>query len=79
MPKAIQNAPQLTTGLSLYYLAFQALSTERTELGFIPWSAIQEYCRINELSTEQTQDMHYLFLRMDMQRNEFLAKKSKEK
>ncbi len=43
LPEAIQNAPELLSGLELYYDAFHDLLTCRGMGGPIPWTAMREY------------------------------------
>lgn len=50
LPDFIRDAPQLFPWLVPYYNAFEELSTDRPmggfgDVGFIPWSSIDRYCR----------------------------------
>lgn len=46
LPEKVANAPELLTGLEMYFVAFTRLNTCR-QIGFsfgpIPWTAIREY------------------------------------
>jgi hypothetical protein len=67
-PERIANAPDLLTGLELYYLAFFELCDSRNvgmTLGPIPWKVIHDYCKAYNLSEEQTEEMHYHIREMD--------------
>ena len=78
IPKSIQNAPDLTLGLQLFYEAFSDLSSSRVsgmEEGLIGWSTIQDYCERLDLSEEQTADMHYHINELDLARRKFLNDK----
>lgn len=62
LPEHIQNAPELTHGLVLYYNAFQDLSSCRSlgmSLGPIPWTAIDQYCQRHGIKDEQYDDMFH--------------------
>ncbi len=78
VPKRIQNAPELSLGLELYFLGFMDLSNSR-QIGFgsgpIPWGAIQEYCLYNDLDVEQVEDMHYHISHLDTVWRDFYAQK----
>jgi hypothetical protein len=55
-------------GLELYYIAFLELSTCRAfgmSEGPIPWTAIQEYCLVNEIEGEQKEDLLVIIRDMD--------------
>lgn len=82
LPERIQNAPQLQTGLALFYMAFMDLTTERQvgeAIGAIPWTAVDRYCEANELYGEQREDMFYHIGRLDRAYIEwFFAKQKKE-
>lgn len=78
-PDRIANAPELTLGLELYYLAFMELTDSRQmgmSLGPIPWKVIREYCRELGLSEDQTEEMHLHLKEMD---SVFLAFNRKKK
>lgn len=53
LPDPIANAPDLWPWLHPYYAAFEELSSDRDidyftgNVGFIPWSSIDSYCRRN--------------------------------
>ena len=82
VPKRIQNAPQLSLGLELFFNSFMDLTSSR-QIGFgpgpIPWAAIQEYCLHSEFSEEQTEDTHYHVTRLDTVWRDFHAKKEGDK
>jgi hypothetical protein len=69
LPQAIQNAPELTIGLELYYGAFFDLDPDRPQshggLGPIPWSSIHSYAVAWALDEEQTDDLFYYVRQMD--------------
>lgn len=68
LPQKIQNAPDLQTGLAIYFDAFMDLNTCRPmglEPGPIPWLAINQYCDTLEVDKEQREDMHYFIREMD--------------
>ena len=68
LPNRMQNAPELTLGLGIYYNAFTNLSTSRPlgmAEGPIPWHIIEQYCEKLQLSPEQNDDMHFLIREMD--------------
>lgn len=68
IPRKIRDAPALRLGLELYFMGYQDLARSRPgglTTGPIPWGAIQEYCAWNELSREQTEEMHFYISRMD--------------
>ena len=67
-PDKIANAPELISGLELYYLAFFELTDSRQigmALGTIPWKVIHDYCVANELSEDQREEMHHHIRAMD--------------
>jgi len=67
-PEAIQNAPELDFTLGLFYDAFMELSTCRPigmDQGQIPWTAINDYCRMVDISENQADDMYYYIRMMD--------------
>jgi hypothetical protein len=53
----------------LFYLAFFDLTTERS-MGFgegpIPWSKIEDYARIKNITGDQKSDLHQFIREMDM-------------
>ncbi len=67
LPKAIQEAPSLFTGLELYYAAFLDLQNCRTGMGDGPisYTATREYGVVNEFSDEQIEDLHYFIPKLD--------------
>ena len=67
-PESIQNAPELSAGLGLYYTAFLDLHGCRQlghALGPIDWLTIDRYCERYKLEGEQYEDMHYFVSHMD--------------
>lgn len=67
-PDRIANAPDLTMGLELYYLAFFELSDSRQigmSLGPIAWKTIYDYCVAYRLSEDQTDEMFHHIRAMD--------------
>lgn len=80
LPEKIKNAPELLRGLSLYYNAFQDLSSTRAvgmSLGPIPWMAINDYCLTYEITGEQREDMFYHVAAMDNVYRSHVESKSK--
>lgn len=68
LPKRVQNAPSLWTGLELYYSAFMELHSTRPSsmgVGPIPWTAIKDYAFAYDLDSEQTQDLFYFVRTID--------------
>lgn len=82
LPDKIQNAPQILLGLDLYYFAFLDLTADR-RLGFgagpIPWASRQLYAEKNDLSEEQTEDLHFFITTMDKAYLEYFEEKAKVK
>lgn len=82
IPDAIANAPDLYTGLELYYVAFMDLSASRalgSAEGPIPWPVIDYYCRAMQFSEEQREDAFYYIAAMDKAYLDFQAEKFKSK
>lgn len=52
LPDVIANAPELLLGLDTYYEAFVELSTCRTDLGPIPWTAVDRYAERHSFEGE---------------------------
>lgn len=80
LPDRIQNAPQLLRGLSLYYNAFQDLTTTRQSgfgIGPISWQAINDYCLTYGIDGEQREDMFFHIVRLDAAYREHVDKKHK--
>lgn len=68
LPDRIQNAPNLSPELEIYYRAFWELSTCRSvgfALGPIPWLAIRKYAEVGEFDSDMTQELHYYIRAMD--------------
>jgi len=69
LPESIANAPSLSPGLELYYIAFLDLMSCRQmgmSSGPIWWTTVQEYCNLLKLSEEQTEAMHFHIKEMDL-------------
>jgi hypothetical protein len=82
IPDAIANAPILTEGLELYFMAFLDLTTCRSygmSEGPIPWTAIKDWATYNGLSVTQTEDLFYMVREMDNAYLDYRAKKQKQK
>lgn len=82
IPDAIANAPILTEGLELYFMAFLDLTTCRSygmSEGPIPWTAIRDWAAYNKLSTYQTDDLFYMVREMDNAYLDYRAKQQKKK
>jgi hypothetical protein len=81
LPERIQNAPELLTGLELYFEAFIELNTCRStgwSPGPIPAWCIDEYsCRLN-LTEDEAEDLLYHIRKMDAAFLEHIAKKNKD-
>ncbi len=82
LPKAIQNAPELEQRLELYYHAYTELDSCRQigwNLGPIPWTAIRQYCEMEELEGDQQMAMFYHIRAMDVAYLTHLKKKRGKK
>jgi len=71
--------PLLLPGLEMYWIGFLELTSDR-QIGiggesWIPWTAIRLYCKESNLSTEQTEDMHYYIKAMDVAYLQHIKKK----
>lgn len=69
LPKAIQEAPELWSGLELYFNAWVDLDSCRAigmVAGPIPWTAVEDYCKALGLDQEQRSRMHRLIRAMDI-------------
>lgn len=77
MPKELdKEKPELKHSLLFVWNSFWELNTERHELGSIPWSSIDRYCKRYELNTDNEYDDFLLYIReMD---NFFISLKSKK-
>lgn len=72
LPEKMADAPELATGLELYYYAFgDLMGSRQIGMGYgpIPWKAVQEYCEHHGLDEHQTLAMHHHIQAMD---SEFL-------
>src|SRR5690606_27200047 len=81
IPDFIKNAPELMPGLEVFLEAFWDLSTCRQigmGLGPIPWTSVQEYCRINGGGEDFNRDIHYHVRQLDIAYLEWANKNSKE-
>lgn len=68
LPKAIQEAPELTLGLEFAYQAYWDLNSCRSYgfgMGPISWSFIMDYARAHELEPDEIDDFTYLIRKMD--------------
>lgn len=78
-PEGIQNAPELSPGLGLYYTAFLDLHGCRqlgTAMGPVDWLTVDRYCERHELEGEQYEDMHYFISHMDAAYMKYETEKS---
>lgn len=81
LPDAIANAPELWLGLDLFFIAFQDLSTCRSQgygEGPIGWVSIAEYCAVHEIEGEQFEDMLFHIQHMDAAYLKYRASKIKK-
>lgn len=84
IPDKIANAPELLTGLELYYDAFLELSTCRMfsmgVVGPIPWTAVLNYAESHGLAGEDDFYLLVSYIRgMDEVFMKHMAKKMKDK
>lgn len=82
IPDAIANAPILTEGLELYFMAFLDLTTCRNQGmgdGPIPWTAIKDWAMYYGLNELQTDDLFYMIREMDAAYLDYRAKQQKNK
>lgn len=79
LPSRIQNAPTLMDGLEIYQLAFNLLTTSRQLsqgcIGPIPYAAISNFCREEEITGELRDDVFYHVERLDNAYLKHTAKK----
>lgn len=64
------NAPDLQVGLNFYYEAFLDLTTCRVIGGMgsegpITWLVIDQYCKANDITGEQREDLFYHISKLD--------------
>lgn len=79
LPEAIQNAPELLSGLKVYHEAFNSLDADRGATDRIPWTAMRRYADWLELTEDEFYRFVYLIREMDEERADFLkTKKSKQ-
>lgn len=79
IPDAILNAPELQDGLDLYLNAYVELGTCRPPDGYIPWTAIVDYCRAYEFDRELIDETLIIIRRVDQEILEFRNEKAKKK
>jgi hypothetical protein len=82
LPERIQNAPNLFTGLELFFQAFVELNTNRNtgwSAGPIPGWCIDDYADRLELTKEEAEDLTYHIRMMDQAFLKYSARKNKEK
>jgi len=82
IPDEIAFAPEIGSGLELYYYGFMDISSSRQigmGLGPIPWKIVHDYCVALELDEDQTEAMHYHIAEMDGAFMEHNRSKSKGK
>ena len=80
IPEAMQNVPVLGPGQEIYFHAFLELTTSREAgmgLGPIPWHVIQNYCKHNDFSPAETEDMHVVIRAVDNAYLEFENKRTR--
>lgn len=76
LPPKIAEAPELYLGLDFFYEAFLELNSCRflgMSEGPIPWTALNTYCEVYEITDEQKLDFFYLLRAID---NEYLKYQS---
>jgi len=81
LPERIQNAPDLLTGLELYFDAFIELNTCRQQgwgPGPIPWWCIQEHADFLGLTDEESEDLRYHIRMMDEAFLKHIARKNEK-
>lgn len=78
IPDRILNAPQLLSGLGMYYDAFFDLDTTRSHnFGFerISWQSVKDYAEAYEYNEHQLAFVLYVIPRMDNALREFKEKR----
>jgi hypothetical protein len=69
IPEQFLNAPELFSGLDLYYMAFMDLTSCRQlsqgVMGPISWANLQSYCNEYGIHGEQREDLFYFTMKMD--------------
>ena len=69
LPPKVENAPELTQGLSFFYHVFMDLTTTRplTDIseGPISWLALDAYCRHHKITGLQREDVEFVIPQMD--------------
>lgn len=80
LPDKVANAPQLLTGLDIYWDAYVALSTCRPPAFAgvmpIPWASVDAYARAQDFDEEQHYRLWYCVSMMDKEFTRYV--KSKE-
>lgn len=77
LPSKLANAPEVSLGLELYYLAFCDLSSCREQgyvEGPVSWLTINAYAIAKNFEGEQREDLFYLIQRLDAAYMTFRAK-----
>lgn len=83
-PDAIKDAPSLREDLSVYWEAFQHLSTCRAFAGMngvpgpIPWTAIETYALRHEFVDGAFDDLVIIIREMDSAYGDYMLKKQEE-
>lgn len=79
VPAAIANAPELEFGANLFLNAFVELSSCRSQDGPIPWTAMIDYCTVNELDAELRDELMYIVRSVDSDIMAYRAAKAESK
>lgn len=82
LPDKIKNKPEITTGLDLYWKAFQDLSSDRDigmGVGPIPWSAMHTWASRNHIRGDDFERFVLVLRGLDNVYMEKQGKKSKGK
>lgn len=81
LPPSIQNKPQLTIGLDLYWKAFVDLSADR-EIGMaegpIPWSAVHLWAQRRGIHGDDFERLWFIIHDMDVVYMEHQGKEAKK-
>lgn len=79
LPPAIANAPELYDGLDFFLESYMDLNSNRSgETGYIPWTAVKDYCQFYDVDSETMGEMFFHFQAMDDARSEYLQKKQEK-
>lgn len=68
LPDRIQNAPEMTWGLELFYLAWRELDTMRPVAmaeGAIPWSAVLDFAIAHDIDGDLREELCYQVRALD--------------